>query len=221
MEQIEVPVSPGELLDKITILEIKSERIDDAAKLANVRLELSILSETWNNLIPPDGTIERIHAELKRINEALWSIEDDIREKEQAGEFDSRFIELARAVYVTNDQRAAAKKELNIYLDSDIVEEKSRFLLRADVPGVSPGDIDVSMDAGVLTVSGERHADERSEDDGVRRTERSTGRFFRRFTLPDTADAESITARSQNGILEVAIPKLPAVQARRIAVEAA
>ncbi len=103
----------------------------------------------------------------------------------------------------------------------DIIEEKSRFLLRADVPGVSAGDIDVSMDAGVLTVSGERQADERNEDDGVRRTERSTGRFFRRFSLPDTADAESITARSQNGILEVAIPKMPAVLARRIAVEAA
>ncbi len=103
----------------------------------------------------------------------------------------------------------------------DIIEEKSRFLLRADVPGVSPDDIDVSMDAGVLTVSGERHAEEHNEDDGVRRTERATGRFLRRFTLPDTADAEGITAKGQNGILEVAIPKLPVVQARRIAVEAA
>ena len=103
----------------------------------------------------------------------------------------------------------------------DIIEEKSRFLLRADVPGVTSDDIDISMDAGVLTVSGERQAEEVNEGDGVRRTERSSGRFFRRFTLPDTADSEGITARSQNGILEVAIPKLPVVQARRIAVEAA
>ncbi len=103
----------------------------------------------------------------------------------------------------------------------DIVEEKQRFLLRADVPGVAPEDIDVSMDAGVLTVSGVRHAEERTEEDGVQRLERSTGRFYRRFTLPETADAEGIRAKSRNGILEVTIPKLPQVQARRIAVEAA
>ncbi len=125
MEQIQVPVSPGELLDKITILEIKSERISDADKLANVQLELSILNKTWSGSVRADSTIERIHADLKRINEALWEIEDDIRVKERAGEFDDRFIELARAVYVTNDQRSAAKKELNIHLGSDIVEEKS------------------------------------------------------------------------------------------------
>ena len=103
----------------------------------------------------------------------------------------------------------------------DIIEEKSRFLLRADVPGVNPDDIDVSMDAGVITVSGERHAEALEDDGGVRRTERATGRFLRRFTLPDSADAEGITARSKNGILEVAIPKLPVAQARRITVEAA
>jgi uncharacterized protein YukE len=125
MEQIQVPVSPGELLDKITILEIKSERMSDAEKLANVRLELSILNRTWSGSVTADSTVQRIHADLKRINEALWEIEDDIRDKERAGEFDARFIELARAVYVTNDQRAAAKKELNLYLGSDIVEEKS------------------------------------------------------------------------------------------------
>ncbi len=103
----------------------------------------------------------------------------------------------------------------------DIIEEKGRFLLRADVPGVTPADIDVSMDAGVLTVSGVRHAEERGEDSGVQRVERSTGRFLRRVTLPETADADGITAKSSNGILEVAIPKLPEVQARRIAVEGA
>ena len=125
MEQILTPVSPGELLDKITILEIKSERIADENKLANVRLELSILNSVWTNAVTNDETVSEIRARLKSVNEALWEIEDDIRDKERAGEFDDRFIELARAVYVTNDQRATAKKDLNTYLGSDIVEEKS------------------------------------------------------------------------------------------------
>ncbi len=102
----------------------------------------------------------------------------------------------------------------------DIIEEKDRFVLRADVPGVAPGDIDISMDGGVLTVSGERHGDEAAEGRDVRRAERSSGRFYRRFTLPDAADTDSITAKSRDGILEVAIPKQPEVQARRISVEA-
>jgi uncharacterized protein YukE len=125
MEQFLVPVSPGEVLDKITILEIKSERMSDEEKLRNVRRELQLLNDTWNRQVASDDTIRRIHADLKRINEALWEIEDDIRDKEKAREFDDRFIELARAVYVTNDQRAAAKKELNLHLGSEIVEEKS------------------------------------------------------------------------------------------------
>lgn len=103
----------------------------------------------------------------------------------------------------------------------DILEEKDRFLLRADMPGVVPDDINVSMDSGVLNISGERRAEGRGEDAGVQRIERATGRFFRHFTLPETADAESITAKCSNGILEVSIPKLPEIQARRIAVEAA
>lgn len=103
----------------------------------------------------------------------------------------------------------------------DIVEEKERFVLRADVPGVDPKDIDVSMDAGVLTVAGKRHAEDVSEEDGMRRAERSSGRFYRRFTLPETADSDSITAKTRNGLLEVVIPKQAEVQARRIAVEAA
>ena len=103
----------------------------------------------------------------------------------------------------------------------DIVEEKDRFVLRADVPGVDPDDIDVSMDNGVLTVAGERQAQSRSEDSGARRVERTSGRFSRRFSLPDSSDAESITAQSRNGILEISIPKLPEVQARRISVKAA
>ncbi len=103
----------------------------------------------------------------------------------------------------------------------DIIEEQDAFLLRADVPGVDNADIDVSMDNGVLSVSGERRAEERKEDTGTQRIERTTGRFLRRFTLPDTADAEGITAKTRNGILEVTIPKLPEIQARRISVEAA
>jgi len=125
MDIIEVPVSPGEVLDKITILEIKSERISDTGKLANVRRELELLQASWRQCVTEDETVRRIHDELKTINEALWEIEDDIRDKERAREFDQVFIDLARSVYVTNDQRANAKKALNIYLGSEIVEEKS------------------------------------------------------------------------------------------------
>ena len=125
MDIIQVPVSPGEVLDKITILEIKSERMDDPEKIANVRRELKLLQDKWQHSVDEDDTVRQIHAKLKSINEALWEIEDDIRDKERAREFDERFIELARSVYVTNDQRADAKKELNLYLGSEIVEEKS------------------------------------------------------------------------------------------------
>jgi transcriptional regulator of nitric oxide reductase len=125
MDNIHVPVSPGEVLDKITILEIKSERISDPEKVANVRVELALLQETWANNIRDTGEIQRLHAQLKEINEALWEIEDDIRDKERAKEFDDRFIELARAVYVTNDRRSQVKKELNLHLGSEIIEEKS------------------------------------------------------------------------------------------------
>lgn len=125
MENIRVPVSPGEVLDKITILEIKSERMSDPDKVANVRVELRLLQETWKENIRDDETIAALHAELKEINEALWEIEDDIRDKERAKEFDERFIELARAVYFTNDRRSEVKKKLNLHLGSQIVEEKS------------------------------------------------------------------------------------------------
>ena len=103
----------------------------------------------------------------------------------------------------------------------DILEDKGQFLLRADVPGVDPGEIDVSMDAGVLTISGVRHDEQRDEATDAQRVERASGRFQRRFTLPDTADADGITAKTSNGILEVAIPKQAQIQARRITVEAA
>ncbi|QSP96049.1 hypothetical protein LPB19_06590 [Marinobacter salinisoli] len=122
---IKVPVSFGEVLDKITILEIKSERIKDEAKLANVRLELKELSETWNDAVDDQGAIAELRQQLKAVNEELWVIEDDIRDQEAAQDFGTRFIELARAVYVTNDKRAAIKKEVNLALGSRFVEEKS------------------------------------------------------------------------------------------------
>ena len=125
MSLISVPVSFGELIDKLTILEIKSERIADPAKVANVRDELGMLSDTWraNPASATDISVER--AELKRINEALWEIEDEIRLKEKAQSFDARFVELARAVYHTNDRRAAVKRIINEKLGSRLVEEKS------------------------------------------------------------------------------------------------
>lgn len=125
MQEILVPISPGELIDKITILQIKSERMTDAAKLANVRIELGMLESTWRQSAPADSDIDAEWAELKRINEKLWVIEDDIRDKERAKAFDAQFIELARAVYVINDERAAVKRRINTKLGSRMVEEKS------------------------------------------------------------------------------------------------
>jgi len=122
---IRVEVAPGELIDKITILEIKAERIDDAAKRANVRVELDTLTAARAAAIPADAEIDRLTAELKAVNEALWEIEDDIRDCDRAGDFGPRFVELARAVYRTNDRRAELKKAINLHLGSRIVEEKS------------------------------------------------------------------------------------------------
>ena len=103
----------------------------------------------------------------------------------------------------------------------DIVEEKTRFVLRADLPGVDREAIDVSMEDGFLTITGERAAEDRSEVDGIERYERVSGRFFRRFSLPETADTDGIKARMRDGILKIDIPKQPEVQPRRIDIEAA
>jgi len=123
--EIKVPISPGELVDKITILEIKSARMSDPAKLANVRIELGLLQDTWRTSAFASHDIASQWAALRAINEKLWDIEDDIRDKERARKFDQEFIELARSVYVTNDERAAVKRDINTRLGSKIVEEKS------------------------------------------------------------------------------------------------
>jgi len=125
MKDILVPISPGELLDKITILRIKAARMRDADKVANVRHELSLLEKTWQDSGAAAADLEPEEANLTRVNEALWVIEDDIRDEERAQRFGDKFIALARAVYVTNDERASIKKRINTLLGSSIVEEKS------------------------------------------------------------------------------------------------
>jgi len=113
------------LLDKITILRLKSKRMSDAAKLANVRLELEALEETWGVSAYSKVDIGADVIALFDVNERLWVIEDDIRDKERAQQFDAEFIRLARAVYFENDERAAIKRRINVKLGSSIVEEKS------------------------------------------------------------------------------------------------
>jgi len=122
---LKVDISVGELLDKITILEIKSERIHDAAQLTNIQKELRILRDTWAASPYSTPDVSAQVAQLKTINETLWEIEDDLRRLEAEQRFDDEFIRLARAVYRQNDIRAALKKDLNTLLGSELVEEKS------------------------------------------------------------------------------------------------
>lgn len=131
VNEIRVPVSAGEMLDKIAILEIKLERISDPAKQHNVRVELDALLAVWQQIDPQQEAVERERAALKAINEKLWVIEDDIRDLERAQQFDAAFIALARAVYITNDERARIKRVLNGLLGSLLVEEKSYADYRA------------------------------------------------------------------------------------------
>jgi hypothetical protein len=125
MSDIKVPISPGELLDKITILRIKSQRMSDPAKVSNVRLELRTLEETWDASGYAKIDIVADIKALLSVNERLWVIEDEIRDKERAQAFDAEFIRLARAIYFENDERAAIKRRINTTLGSRIVEEKS------------------------------------------------------------------------------------------------
>lgn len=125
MSTIRAPVSYGELIDKITILEIKSARIGDPVKRANVGIELDLLNATWGGDPASRTDIGDERAKLRDVNEALWDIEDHIRSKEKAKAFDAQFIEFARSVYIRNDERAAIKRAINEKLGSTLVEEKS------------------------------------------------------------------------------------------------
>ncbi len=122
---VSVDVAPGELIDKITILEIKLERIDDEAKLVNIRTEFETLTRARDAAIPPSEDLSRLSADLKRINETLWEVEDDIRDCERAKDFGDTFIKLARDVYFTNDRRSQVKRQINELLGSRLIEEKS------------------------------------------------------------------------------------------------
>jgi hypothetical protein len=122
---IGVDISPGELIDKITILELKLERISDSAKIANVRLEYDVLMEVYAREVVESVALRTLTERLKRINAALWEIEDHIREHERAKNFDAGFVALARSVYRTNDERSAVKRAINELLASKIIEEKS------------------------------------------------------------------------------------------------
>lgn len=120
-----IEVSPGELLDKMSILQIKCERVGDPAKLKNIRYELELYEDIVRGRIPGGKELSLLTAELKAVNESLWAIEDEIRACEARGEFGDGFVALARSVYRTNDRRAAIKREINVLCGSSIVEEKS------------------------------------------------------------------------------------------------
>jgi hypothetical protein len=124
MTEIRVPISPGELLDKLTILRIKAERVTDPEKLANVRRELALLEASWRGAGAELDLSDEERA-LARVNGALWEIEDALREHEAAQRFDAEFIALARSVYQHNDERAALKRRVNVKLGSALIEEKS------------------------------------------------------------------------------------------------
>ncbi|HEY8003758.1 MAG TPA: DUF6165 family protein [Phenylobacterium sp.] len=118
----DAPISWGELVDKITILELKAERLGDAAALDNVRRELALLRALEPD---PAGPLAGLRARLAAVNARLWEVEDRLREKETAADFGPEFVELARSVYLSNDERAAIKREINLALGSEIIEEKS------------------------------------------------------------------------------------------------
>ena len=124
-DNLVIPISPGELIDKITILEIKRESIVDKEKLSNINLEYKVLLETLENKIIASNEIDSLRIKLKTINKKLWDIEDQLRDLERSKTFNEDFIKLARSVYFTNDERSEVKKSINKLLNSEIVEEKS------------------------------------------------------------------------------------------------
>ena len=124
-DQINVPISPGELVDKITILEIKKEFIEDINKLKNINHEYDLLMQIYSNDVSKTDGVDNLKSKLKNINLSLWKIEDDIRDCERDKIFNERFVQLARDVYFTNDKRSKVKLEINLLLNSSLVEEKS------------------------------------------------------------------------------------------------
>jgi Family of unknown function (DUF6165) len=123
-----VQVSWGELIDKITILEIKEQRLKSTNAVANVRRELATLASVVHDILLRRPDLASVKTQLRSINEALWDIEDEIRAKEAAKSFDRQFVELARSVYVNNDKRGNLKRQINALLDSEVVEEKQYTL---------------------------------------------------------------------------------------------
>jgi len=122
---IEVPIATGELIDKITILEIKVARITDAAKTANVRVELTLLCQRRDAVLSSDPALDLLAARLKAVNERLWDLDDEIRGCERRQDFGAAFVTVARSIYRANDERAAVKREINIATGSQLIEEKS------------------------------------------------------------------------------------------------
>lgn len=122
---IRIEVAPGELIDKLTIFEIKRERITDPAKLANIAVEFAALQSAYDTAIRTSDALQGLRAQLRDVNSRLWVIEDDIRDCEREQDFGPRFIALARAVYRTNDRRSEIKREINLLLGSSLIEEKS------------------------------------------------------------------------------------------------
>ena len=134
-QTVQIEIAPGELIDKITILQIKSARMTDSQKLKNVRVELDCLTRSRDEAISGDRQLDALTTQLKEVNEKLWDIEDNIRRCEQQRDFGDTFIELARSVYQSNDRRAAIKKQINLLLGSHLVEEKE--YVEYDEGGVS------------------------------------------------------------------------------------
>jgi hypothetical protein len=123
--RIVIPISPGELIDRLTILEIKLSKIVDPAQRANVLREHDLTQRSFREHVTESVELSELIAELRKANLTLWEVEDQIRARERAGDFGERFVELARSIYRTNDRRAAVKRRINELLQSDLIEEKS------------------------------------------------------------------------------------------------
>jgi len=125
-----IPVSPGELMDKMTILEIKRLRLTDKSQLTNVKFELALLDAVYRATIRPSFALDALNGRLATVNQELWEAEDQIRQHERQGSFGESFIRLARSIYSKNDMRASIKREINLILGSEILEEKSCGIIK-------------------------------------------------------------------------------------------